>query len=313
MAFALDLVALGEAMIEFNQAHADDPRTYLQGFGGDTSNTAIAAARLGVRAGYATRVGDDAFGRWLLDLWQRENVDTRGVATVADAPTGVYFVSHGPRGHEFSYLRAGSAASRMTPSNLPREVIADARILHLSAISQAISSCAADACDAAIALAREAGGRVSYDTNLRLKLWPLARARATIRATFAHVDWVLPSLDDATLLFDDERPDAIVDLCHAWGAPLAVLKLGPAGCLVSDGRRRARIEGFRVGTVDATGAGDCFDGAFIARTLAGDDPFDAARYANAAAALATTGYGAVAPLPADAAVRTLLASAAGAS
>src|SRR4051794_14821882 len=65
MPVALDLLALGEAMIEFNQAHADDPRTYLQGFGGDTSNTAIAAARLGVRAGYASRVGNDAFGRWL--------------------------------------------------------------------------------------------------------------------------------------------------------------------------------------------------------------------------------------------------------
>jgi 2-dehydro-3-deoxygluconokinase len=308
MAFALDLVALGEAMVEFNQAQPDDPRTYLQGFGGDTSNTAIAAARLGVHAGYATRVGDDAFGRWLLELWRRENVDTRGVATVADAPTGVYFVSHGPRGHEFSYLRAGSAASRLAPDNLPRDVVRDARILHLSAISQAISASAADACDAAVALVREAGGRISYDTNLRLKLWPLPRARATIRAMFAATHWVLPSLDDAKLLFDDERPDAIVDLCHAWGAPLVALKLGAEGCLVSDGRERRRLAGFRVASVDATGAGDCFDGAFIARMLAGDDPFSAARYANAAAALATTGYGAVAPLPNDVAVRALLAA-----
>ena len=313
MAFTLDLVALGEAMVEFNQAHADDPRTYLQGFGGDTSNTAIAAARLGLRAGYATRVGDDAFGRWLLELWQRENVDTRGVATATDAPTGVYFVSHGPRGHEFSYLRAGSAASRLAPANVPCDAIASARILHLSAISQAISSSAADACDVAIAAAHAAGAQVSYDTNLRLKLWPLPRARATIRATFPQAHWVLPSLDDAALLFDEERADAIVDLCHAWGAPLVVLKLGGDGCLVSDGARRERIAGFRVATVDATGAGDCFDGAFIARVLAGEDPFAAARYANAAAALATTGYGAVAPLPGDGAVRALLATGGGSS
>ena len=313
MTTRFDIVGLGEAMIEFNAARATDACTWLQGFGGDTSNAIVAAARLGARTGYVTRVGDDAFGRRLVELWREEGVATDAVDVDSERPTGVYFVSHGARGHEFSYLRAGSAASRMTPSSLPREVIAGARILHLSAISQAISSSAADACDAAIALAREAGGRVSYDTNLRLKLWPLARARATIRATFAHVDWVLPSLDDATLLFDDERPDAIVDLCHAWGAPLAVLKLGAGGCLVSDGQRRERIDGYRVATVDATGAGDCFDGAFIARTLAGDDPFAAARYANAAAALATTGYGAVAPLPGDAAVRALLASSPGAS
>ena len=177
---ALDLVALGEAMVEFNQARADDPRTYLQGFGGDTSNTAIAAARLGVRSGYVTRVGTDAFGRWLLALWREEGVDTRGVAEDATAPTGVYFVNHGPKGHEFSYLRAGSAASQLAPDNLAHEVIRDARVLHLSAISQAISASACDACFAAIETARKAGARVAYDTNLRLKLWPLARAREVI-------------------------------------------------------------------------------------------------------------------------------------
>jgi 2-dehydro-3-deoxygluconokinase len=303
---ALDLVALGEAMVEFNQAHADDPRTYLQGFGGDTSNTAIAAARLGVRSGYVTRVGSDAFGRWLLALWREEGVDTRGVAEDAGAPTGVYFVSHGPKGHEFTYLRSGSAASRMAPDNVAHEVVRDARVLHLSAISQAISASACDACFAAMQTAREAGGRVAYDTNLRLKLWPLARARAVIRATLPLADWVLPSLDDAAILFGHDRAEAIVDDCHAAGAPQVVLKMGAAGCLVSDGKRRERIAAHTVECIDATGAGDCFDGAFLARVLAGDDAFAAARYANAAAALATTGYGAVAPLPRPAAVEQFM-------
>ena len=76
---------------------------YLRGFGGDTSNMAIAAARLLAgtgRVGYATRVGDDAFGRMLLELWRREGVDTRGVASDPAAPTGVYFVTHGAHGHD---------------------------------------------------------------------------------------------------------------------------------------------------------------------------------------------------------------------
>jgi 2-dehydro-3-deoxygluconokinase len=77
---------------------------------------------------------------------------------------------------------------------------------------------------------------------------------------------------------------------------------------VSNGDRRETVAGHDVPDVDATGAGDCFDGAFAARIVAGDDPFAAARYANAAAALATTGFGAVAPLPRDADVRALLAS-----
>lgn len=293
----LDFVALGEPMVEFNQARADDARTWLQGFGGDTSNAAIAAARLGTRTAYVTRVGNDAFGRRLLELWREEGVATGGVAVDDDAPTGVYFVSHGPQGHEFSYLRAGSAASRMTPASLPHDLLGRTRVLHLSAISQAISASACDACFAAIDSARNAGAHIAYDTNLRLRLWPLARARSVIFETLRVADWALPGLDDAMHLFGDDDPMRIVDACHALGCRVVVLKLGHDGCLVSDGETRTRIDGVRVQSVDATGAGDCFDGAFLARMVKGDDPHRAARYANAAAALKTIGYGAVAPLP----------------
>jgi 2-dehydro-3-deoxygluconokinase len=304
------LVALGEPMVEFNQSRRDAPSQWLQGFGGDTSNAAIAAARLGreagVQVGYVTRVGDDTFGRLLTALWEREGVATDGVAVDRDAPTGVYFVSHGRDGHEFSYLRAGSAASRLAPGNLPRDVLRRASVLHLSGISQAISSSACDACFTAIELARDAGARIAYDTNLRLKLWPLERARAIIRAGIALADWVLPSLEDAQALFGTHEPEALVDALHRAGARVVVLKCGAQGCLVSDSERRERLAGHEVECVDATGAGDCFDGAFLVRMMCGDDPFAAARFANAAAALAVTGYGAVAPLPGEDAVRRLL-------
>ena len=305
------IVALGEPMIEFNQAQADAPEKYLRGYGGDTSNMAIAAARLvgeAGRVGYVTRVGDDPFGRMLIELWSTEGVDTRGIVADPLAPTGVYFVTHGAQGHEFSYLRAGSAASRMTPDALPDEMIRAALILHVSGISQAISPGACDSVFAAIEMADAGGGRISYDPNLRTKLWPLARARATIMATIAQCDWFLPSFDEARALSGREEANAIIDWCHAFGAPVVALKCGRGGVVVSDGRRAEKIAGYEIDCVDATGAGDCFDGAFAARSLAGDSPFEAARYANAAAALATTGFGAVAPLPRDAAVRQLLAS-----
>ncbi len=211
------IVALGEAMVEFNQARAEAPDSYLRGFGGDTSNMAIAASRLGARAAYVTRVGDDAFGRALIRQWADEDVDTSGVAIDADAPTGIYFVTHGPGGHEFSYLRAGSAASRMQPASLPLPLIRSARILHLSGISQAISVGACDATFAAIEAAKAAGARISYDPNLRLKLWPLPRARAVVLATAAQCDWFLPSLDEARLLSGLTQPEAILDWCHAAG------------------------------------------------------------------------------------------------
>ncbi len=306
------IVALGEPMLEFNQARADAPDAYLRGFGGDTSNMAIAASRLlgdpGGRVGYVTRVGSDAFGRMLLDLWRAENVDTRGVAIDSEAPTGVYFVTHGPEGHEFSYLRAGSAASRMRPDSLPLDTVRGARILHVSGISQAISASACDAVFVAIEAVKAAGGAVSYDPNLRLKLWPLPRARAIVIATIPQCDWFLPGFDEAKLLCGHDDAAAIVDWCHARGAPVVVMKCGAAGVIVSNRQRTERIAGLPVRSVDATGAGDCFDGAFAARILAGDDAFAAARYANAAAALATTGFGAVAPLPRDADVRRILAN-----
>jgi 2-dehydro-3-deoxygluconokinase len=293
---SLDIVALGEAMVEFNQTNAD-ARTYLQGFGGDTSNALIAAVRQGAKGGYITKLGDDELGRMLLRLWHHEKIDTAGVAIDATAPTGIYFVSHGKDGHTFSYLRAGSAASHMQPSDVPAELIQHAHFLHVSGISQAISASATETVFHAIRIAREAGVKVAYDPNLRLKLWPLDRAREVILATIPQVDYFLPSLDEVRLVFSLDDPAAILDRCHQQGAPAVVLKLGKDGSWVSEGATRTRIAAYTVAAVDATGAGDCFDGSFLARLATGDDAVSAARWASAAAALTTTGYGAVAPLP----------------
>ena len=158
---------------------------------------------------------------------------------------------------------------------------------------------------AAFDVAHEAGALVTYDPNVRVKLWPLPRARAIVLASLARCHWCLPSQDDADVLFPGAAADAVVDAIHRAGARGVVLKQGRDGCIVSDGVRRERIAAHRVASVDATGAGDCFDGAFAARLVAGDDPFAAARFANAAAALATMGYGAVAPLPRAADVAVL--------
>ena len=304
----VDIVSIGEAMIEFNQVRPGAPE-FLQGFGGDTSNAIIAAARQGARSAYVTRLGADAFGDLLMGLWAREGVATDAVMRDAQAPTAVYFVTHAPAGHAFSYLRAGSAASRIVPADLPAALIRGAKFLHVSGISQAISAGACDTVFAAIALARTAGVKVAYDSNLRLKLWPLARARAIIRETVALCDLFLPSLEDAEQFTGLSGCDAIVDWCLAAGAPVVVLKLGRDGALVATPQQRTHLPGRPVDTVDATGAGDCFAGALLARLAAGDELGAAVTYANAAAALTTTGFGAVAPIPRPAAVRALLAAA----
>ena len=301
----IDVVALGEAMLEFNQTTPGAPG-YLQGFGGDTSNAIIAAARAGARTAYLTRLGADMFGDELMALWQREGVDTAGVERDTQAPTGIYFVRHGPSGHAFHYLRAGSAASRMSAAWLPRQIIERSAILHVSGISLAISATARDAVLEAMRHARHAGTRVSLDANLRLKLWSIDEARATLTEAIALADFFLPSLEDAVALSGLSQPDAILDWAHRIGAAQVALKLGADGALVSDGHHRARIPGLRAPLVDATGAGDCFCGNLLARITRGDSILDAARYANAAASLAVQGFGAVAPLPRRREVEALL-------
>jgi len=308
----MDIIAIGEPLMELSDVNYANRRVYLPGFGGDTSNFIVAAARQGAQTGYYTRLGNDTFGRSFINLWRQEHVDTSCVELSDDAHTGMYFITHNESGHEFSYMRKGSAASRMTMKDIPRAYIAGAKLLHVSGISQAISESACDAIFEAVAVARENGVKVSYDPNLRLKLWPLDRARAVIHATVAMCDLFMPSLEDACTLTGLDDPDSIADYYHGLGAANVVLKLGRKGVLVSGVENgisvRKLIPGHVVDTVDQTGAGDTFDGAFCTRYIQGDGLVASARYANAAAALSTQGYGAVIPIPVKEKVEEFLAA-----
>ncbi len=292
----LDLLGLGEPLGEFNATRGEAGQ-FLFGFGGDVCNAVIAAARQGARTGFFTAMGQDEAGEAFRALWAREGVDTSAVTYRADAPTGLYFVTHGEGGHMFSYRRKGSAASLIGPGELPLDLIARSRVVHASGISQAISDNACDAVFAAFAHARESGTLISFDTNLRLKLWPLPRARALTEAAAGMADIVRPSLDDATLLTGLTAPDAIADHYLRKGARVVALTLGRDGSLIATADKRAVIPAMRVEAVDATGAGDVFGGAFIAEYIRTGDAFGAGRYANVAAALSTRGFGAIAPIP----------------
>jgi 2-dehydro-3-deoxygluconokinase len=239
-------------------------------------------------------------------MWQAEGVDTSAVACDTQAPTGLYFVNHGPQGHSFSYLRAGSAASRMLPQTMDLSAASRTKWLHVSGISQAISAGACDTVFAAIEAARAAGGKVSFDPNLRLSLWPLARARATICATMALTDLFLPSLDEAVALAGTEDVAAIFAWARSHGA-----RCGAEGRSI---RRMVRRAGRRAATgriPPRAGRGRHWRRRLLrrlaaGRLAAGDTLADAVRYANASAGLSTLGHGAVAPIPTAAQVRAAL-------
>jgi 2-dehydro-3-deoxygluconokinase len=150
--------------------------------------------------------------------------------------------------------------------------------------------------------------RVSFDTNLRLKLWPIARARAVVHELIAQSDICLPSFEDVSAISGLDDADALADFCLRLGAGTVALKLGAQGVLVADETQRFRVGPHPCTPVDATGAGDTFGGALLARLVAGDDLHAAARYATVAAALSTEGYGAVEPIPRMAQVRAAMDS-----
>jgi 2-dehydro-3-deoxygluconokinase len=304
----LDLVCLGEPMLEFNQqaASPSGTRLYLEAHGGDASNVVIAAARQGARTGFLSAVGNDMAGLSFLELWQREGVDASAVQVDNHNPTGVYFVTHDAGGHRFSYLRRGSAASLYRLDDPGRRMVERAAFVFASGISLGISAPAADSVFEAFAQARAVGRRIAFDTNYRPKLWPKQRAAALIQQAIRQADIAFPGLEDAELLLGLSNPDAILDLCLAMGPRIVVLKMGSAGCIVATPESRQAIPAFPCRPVDATGAGDTFCGSFLAEIARGQRLDEAALYANCAAALATTGYGAVPPIPTRAQVMEAL-------
>jgi len=310
---SLDIVAFGEPLVEFT-AEERGPlgtiRTFRRGWGGDTSNAAVAAARLGASVGYVTRLGSDEFGRSFLALWGGEGVDTSRVVVDPEAFTGVYFVTFEEDGaHDFTYYRQGSAASRLLPGDLDPDYLAGGRVLHTSGITQAISESSRAATQAAIATARQRNVSVSYDANVRPKLAPLPTLKETFESTVELADIVFVSDEDLRHLYADAPVDRSVEAVLARGPQLVIVKAGALGCRVvgADGRRDS-VPAFPVRPVDTTGAGDSFDAGFLVRWLEGSPPREAAEFANAVAALTSSGLGAVEPIPTRARVDRFLAA-----
>ena len=267
------IVTMGESMVLF---WPDDGRgletadRYARSFGGAESNFAIAVARLGVGVRWISRIGDDAFGRYIQGTLKREGVE---VAATRDtgAPTAVFFkerTSSGPR--RVVYYRRGSAAARLSPEDLAPHLFRGARLLHLTGITPALSATCAAAVERALALAREEELLISVDPNVRLQLWSdAATCRATLHRLMARADVVLLGDEDAAILFPDLDDHAVLEAVAALGPRTVVHKLGARGaCALREGRL-ARVEAVPVTVADTVGAGDGFDAGFVVAFLAG--------------------------------------------
>ena len=306
----LDIVSLGESMVEL---FADEPMAttpiFSKAFGGDTLNMACGAARIGARVGYVTQVGRDPFAEYLLAGWQAAGVDTSH-ARLVDGFNGVYFISNFGEGQrEFTYYRAGSAASRITPANLDPDYVGACHFFFASGISQAISPSARQTVRVAMEMARAGGARVAFDPNLRVKLWSLAEARAALDEVLPLLDVILPSApEESEELLGLTEPEAIIEYFWARGVPIVAVKVGAEGCVAGTEGRIITVPACRVEpVVDTTGAGDAFDAAFLYGLARGRDVAAAARMGAVLAGLKCRGRGATASLPSRAEFERTLA------
>jgi 2-dehydro-3-deoxygluconokinase len=304
-----DILSLGEPLWEMN-AIPTEPNKYTLGLGGDTLNFCVAAARQGATVQYITRVGSDPFGEQIRTLCLCERIDISRIEFDEHTNTGGYFIHHDNGKHSFSYARSGSAATKLAPGDIDPSAVAQAQFVHSSGITQAISQSARAAVQTLFREARTVGVSTVFDPNVRTRLWTLSEAREATAEILPLTDYFFPSYDDAVALSGSEDHETIFRWAHSAGASVVVLKLGSEGVKISQGSGADPIAmaSFPVDAVDATGAGDCFAGALVARLVYGEALVDAVRYANAAAALTTTKYGAIAAIPDRDAVKQYLLS-----
>ena len=288
----MDVVTFGETMVLFNP-EAQGPLRYVGTFtksiGGAESNVAIALARLGHKAGWFSKLGDDEFGRYIKSTVMGEEVDVSRVKKDPKRTTGILFKERfSTVNPNVYYYRKGSAASHLMMEDLDMEYIASAKILHVTGISLALSEEMREAVFYAVKEAKKRGVLISFDPNIRLKLWSEEEARETILEMVKLTDLLFPGKEEAELLLGLTEPEEIADTFLKLGVQTVALKLGKSGCYVKNKETEAFVHGYTVDhPVDTVGAGDGYAAGFISGYLENLSLTECAQRANAVGAMAT--------------------------
>ncbi|MBE7939768.1 MULTISPECIES: sugar kinase [Ramlibacter] len=284
---ALDVATFGEAMmllVADRPGPLEDAQSFSKRTAGAETNVAIGLARLGLAVGWASRLGTDSMGRYLLREMQREGIDCSRVVCEATQRTGFQFKGRVAGGGDppVEYHRQGSAASRFEPSQVDAGWLTGARHLHATGVFPALSPGCHATAQRTLALMREAGRSISFDPNLRPTLWPSAQhMREAINALALQADWVLPGIEEGRFLTGFDTPEAIASYYRGRGVKLVVVKLGAEGAYFDgDTAGRGRVAGFPVAqVVDTVGAGDGFAVGVISALLEGRSVPEAVRRA----------------------------------
>ncbi|MBU8906684.1 sugar kinase [Desertibacillus haloalkaliphilus] len=264
-----DVITIGEAMVTFNPV-TKGPLKYVPSFdrkvGGAELNFALGCSRLGLDAGWVSRLGNDEFGRYILNFVRGEGVDVSEVKLVDEYPTSLNFkeIMEDGSGRTF-YYRKQSPTSTMTVESLNEEYFKQAKLLHITGVFPAVDpKNNLPIIKQMVLLAKKHGLLVSFDPNIRLKLWSKDEAREALVELLPDVDVFLTGADEADILLGVNEPTAIIEKCKEFGISHIAIKQGEKG---SVGYHNGQtIEAPPVPpkkVVDTVGAGDGFDAGFV--------------------------------------------------
>ncbi|RDI40932.1 sugar kinase [Falsibacillus pallidus] len=293
----LDVITFGEAMAMFmaDQPGAlHDARQFTMELAGAETNVAIGLARLGLEAGWVSKIGNDAFGRFIMERLKNEKVDIERVLTDKQHPTGFQLKSKVTEGDpEVQYFRKGSAASHLQVSDFNEEYFLSARHMHLTGIPLAISEQARTFAKHALAFMKEHGRTVSFDPNLRPSLWSSREEMVKeMNAAAFQADYVLPGIEEGEILTGFKHPRDIASFYLDKGVELVVIKLGEEGAFYKTAAMEETVPGFKVQeVVDTVGAGDGFAVGVISGLLERQSIREAVLRGNAIGSLAVQSPG----------------------
>ncbi|AWN16064.1 sugar kinase [Salinisphaera sp. LB1] len=292
-----DIVTFGEVLAEFMATRMNQSLGEAGQFAGPYPGGAPAifidqAAKLGSTAALVSAVGDDAFGRMLVERLKADGVDTSSIATLADETTASAFVTYYDDGsRDFIFNIANGACAKIAESQFS-PVLKGCKLFHVA--GTALFS------EHMIALARTAidqvkagGGRISFDPNVRKEMLDRPGVREALTGLLSSTDILLPSDSELNVLVERAAEDDAVARAFELGVGEVVLKRGGEGCRYYDDSGMRELPGFKVEEVDPTGAGDSFGATFCTLRSQGMAAADALVYANAAGASAVSRQGAM--------------------
>lgn len=267
----IEVVTIGETMVAF----IPDSNTYLRYVNsfakvtaGAESNVSVGLSKLGHTSGWISKLGEDEFGEFILRELRGEGVDTSRVLRTSTAPTGIMFKQFSSdKESSVFYYRKGSAASMLCPEDLDEEYIRQAKILHISGITPALSDSCKRTVLRAIEIARTNNVLVCFDPNIRRKLWSEEKAKETLLPILSLSDVVLIGEDEANILLGVSDQEKIVAALRKLNVRWIAVKKGKEGAYVADSENEFSIPIFPMKVIDTVGAGDAFNAGFLSGLL----------------------------------------------